>query len=230
MQYLELCKLLPVLRPRVMPKQLLDHDFRGLLLGKQHLLDAFKAKLAELATLHDAQGCAICGAAGQAQADVSAAGSDDRSDEDIPDDCTGSAVQPAAHKRRRSETPDETGAAAEADGQGTAVPLHFTTMWSLDVEARACKLARCGFCCPACRACMDTGSMLTLAALRTGGAHGQGRCDRASRFWTRVGCVLLLQAAHAGCTLHAHLCCCWPACSTPASQINHQINLGDRWL
>lgn len=135
----------------MLPRKLQDHDFRALL---RHCppsrTAAFEAVVAALAARAPPR-CSICGAKG-----VPAALNDG---DDSP-----------------SGGSDDNTSGRQKRGGSRKEKLHFTTLWELNFEERAAKLQPPGFCCSLCRACLDLGAVLQLAALRSVTSSGQSGC------------------------------------------------------
>jgi hypothetical protein len=157
-QYDDLCKLLPKLQPRILPRHLRDFDFQALLQRSPDAAAGFESTVDELSRARSSRTCHACGARGTAQHPAPAEADRGRAHEDGRADAVGS-------KR-----------AAAAAALTSQSKLHFTTVWGLNFGDRTAELRSARFCCEKCRACFDVGSILQLAATRCGGSAGSEGC------------------------------------------------------
>jgi hypothetical protein len=166
-QYQVLIKLLPNLCPRILPRHLLDHDFRKLLQQCPPVTsEAFQSALAVFAQRPSSSECHTCGLKGEPQVTISHSSDDD------------GAVQLDAETSKRGRTKNGT---THPSASSVALPkLHFTTRWHLNFGECLCEMLPPSFCCAKCRACLDMGSVIQLASLRAGGSHGDQGCVRFS--------------------------------------------------
>jgi hypothetical protein len=150
MQYAALQALMPTLCPRIQPRSLVDSDMDFLLRhASTSTQEDFRKHLLKLSELPVSQKCGLCGTPGKPS---------------VGHICTpGAQQQIKVDDKSDGREAGHHGERADADTK-----LHLTLLWQLDFVQRACRIKSPTFCCRTCRACLDTGSMLRLAALHSG--------------------------------------------------------------